>query len=33
MKFGRFKGQMMLCPKKLLDMEKFNMATTIQDGG
>ena len=33
MKFGGFKGQMMLYPKTLLDMEKFNMAATTQDGG
>ena len=33
MKFGGFKGQMMLYPKQLLHMTKFNMAATIQDGG
>ena len=33
MKFGGFKGQMMFYPKILLDMEKFNMAATIQDDG
>ena len=33
MKFGGFKGQMMLYPKKHLDMKKINMAAKIQDGG
>jgi len=33
MKFGGFKGQMTLYPKRYLDIKKFNMAATIQDGG
>jgi len=32
-RFGGFKGQMMLYPNKELDMKKINMAATIQDGG